>query len=439
MRGSFFGGVNPATHKESTRRKPIAQLEYPPDRVMIPLVMSSMDAAAPSVKPGDRVAVGQPVAFGHGLAVSAHASISGRVISIENHPHPWGGSSPAIVIENDGQDTPWDERPEPLVPEQVTLDLLLSRVYEAGIAGMGGGAYPTVEKLREAAGKVDTLIVNAAECEPYITADHRLLLERSDKILQAAHTLARVLGAQRAVLVTEGDKLNAAEAVERRLRRRSGKVELRTVGTRYPLGAEKQIVQTVTKREVPFGKKPLDVKCVVLNVATVFAIQDALFQGNVLTHRAVTVAGGAVARPRNLWVPIGAPLRCLLESAGGLRETPDLILTGGPMMGVPQHSLDAPVVKNTNALICLTDSERRGSAHESVCIRCGKCVSCCPMHLAPAFISRALRQNELHKLPKLHPQDCISCGCCSYICPSRIPLLELVRQAKELLEQGGEN
>lgn len=438
MRGSFFGGVNPATHKESTRRKPIAKLEYPPDRVMIPLVMSSMDAAAPSIKPGDRVAVGQPVASGRGLAVSAHSSISGRVIAIEEHPHPWGGFSPAIVIENDGQDTPWDGKPEPLVPEQVTLDLLLGRVFDAGIAGMGGGAYPTVEKLREAAGKVDTLIVNAAECEPYITADHRLLLERSDKILQAAHTLARVLGAQRAVLVTEGDKLNAAEAVERRLRRRSGKVELCTVGTRYPLGAEKQIVQTVSKREIPFGKNPLDVKCVVLNVATVFAIQDALFKGNALTHRAVTVAGGAVARPRNLWVPIGTPLRCLLESAGGLRETPNLILTGGPMMGVPQHNLDAPVVKNTNALICLTDSERRGYTQESVCIRCGKCVSCCPMHLAPTFISRAVRQDELHKLPKLHPQDCISCGCCSYICPARIPLLELVRQAKELLEQGGE-
>ncbi|MEA4934619.1 MAG: RnfABCDGE type electron transport complex subunit C, partial [Lawsonibacter sp.] len=253
------------------------------------------------------------------------------------------------------------------------------------------------------------------------------------------HTLARVLGAQRAVLVTEGDKLNAVEAVERRLRRRSGKVELRTVGTRYPLGAEKQIVQTVTKREVPFGKNPLDVKCVVFNVATVFAIQDALFKGHALTHRAVTVAGGAVARPRNLWVPIGTSLHCLLESAGGLRETPDLILTGGPMMGIPQRNLDAPVVKNTNALICLTDFERRGSAQESVCIRCGKCVSCCPMHLAPAFISQALRQNELHKLPKLHPQDCISCGCCSYICPARIPLLELVRQAKELLEQEGEN
>ena len=437
MRRSFFGGVNPAPYKESTRRKPIARLEYQPKRVFLPLAMSSEGESLPAVKPGDRVEVGQPVAAGTESAVAIHASVSGRVAAIEDCPHPWGGSSPAIVIENDGQDTPWQGRPEPLDSTRVTLELLLARVLEAGIAGMGGGAYPTALKLRLAAGKADTLIINAAECEPYITADHRLLLERSDKILLGAQTIARAIGAQRAVLVTEGDKLNAAEAVERRLRARSGKVELCTVRTRYPLGAEKQIVQTITGREVPPGGVPLDVKCVVLNVATVFAIQDALFRGRALTHRAVTVTGGAVARPRNLWVPIGTPLSCLLESAGGLRETPSLVITGGPMMGTPQPDLEAPVIKSTNGLVCLTGLERRGERGETVCIRCGKCVASCPMHLAPSFIGRALRQNELHRLPRLHPQDCSECGCCSYICPARIPLLELVRQARELLEEGG--
>ena len=437
MRRSFFGGVNPAPLKESTRRKPIARLEYAPEQVVLPLAMSSEGDSVPAVKPGDKVEVGQPVAAGADLAVSTHASVSGRVLAIEERPHPWGGRSAAIVIENDGQDTPWQGRPQPLDSTRVTLELLLARVREAGIAGMGGAAYPTAEKLRRAAGKADTLIINAAECEPYITADHRLLLERSDKILLGAQTIARAIGAQRAVLVTEGDKLNAAEAVERRLRKRSGKVELCTVRTRYPLGAEKQVIQTVTGREVPPGGVPLDVRCVVLNVATVFAIQDALFRGRALTHRAVTVTGGAVARPRNLWVPIGTPLSCLLKSAGGLRETPSLILTGGPMMGTPQHDLEAPVIKSTNALICLTGPERRQQSQETVCIRCGKCVASCPMHLAPSFISRALRLNELHRLPKLHPQDCIECGCCSYICPARIPLLERVRQAREILAKGG--
>lgn len=438
MRRSFFGGVSPATHKENTRRKPIARLERQPEQVVIPLAMSAQGSSSPVVRPGELVAVGQPIAVGQGLSVSAHASVSGRVAAIEDRPHPWGGVSPAVVIHNDGQDTPWPQRPQAIQPVEITLELLLERVDEAGIAGMGGGAFPTAEKLRRAAGKVDTLIVNAAECEPYVTADHRLLLERSDQILQGAQTIARALGVQRAVVVTEGDKLNAAEAVERRLRRRSGKVELCTVRTRYPLGAEKQIVQTVTGREARPGGTALDVNCLVLNVATVFAIQEALTKGKALTHRAVTVSGGAVARPRNLWVPIGTPLRCLLESSGGLREKPDLILTGGPMMGIPQQDLEAPVIKNTNGLICLVGPERRRESAESVCIRCGKCVAACPMHLAPAFISRALRQEEWSKLPKLHPQDCMECGCCSYICPARIPLVELVRQAGALLEKGGE-
>lgn len=434
MRHFFFGGVNPAPHKASTRRKPIARLEYAPKQVVIPLG----DETIPAVKPGTQVKVGQPIALGQGAGVTAHASVSGRVSAIEERPHPWGGTAMAIVIENDGMDTPWPNRPEPLDPTQVTKELLLARVREAGIVGMGGGAYPTTKKLSQAAGRVDTLIVNAAECEPYITADHRLLLERSDKILTGTQTLARVLGAQRAVVVTEGDKLNAAEAVERRLRKRSGKVELCTVGTRYPLGAEKQVVQTVTGREVPPGGNPLDVKCVVLNVATVFAIQEALFQGRALTHRAITVTGGSVTRPRNLWVPIGTPLKDLLPDAGGLREEPELVLTGGPMMGTPQFDLNAPVLKSTNALICLSGYERRKASQESTCIRCGKCVASCPMHLAPAFILRAIRQAEWHKLSKLHPEDCLECGCCSYICPARIPLLEVVRQAREHLEEGGE-
>ena len=382
--------------------------------------------------------VGQPVAISRGLESTVHASVSGRVTAIEDCPHAKLGTVSAIVIENDGQDTHWSGRPEPLIPEQVTLELLLGRVREAGITGMGGSGFPTAEKLRQAAGRVDTLIVNAAECEPYVTADYRLLLERSDKILLTAHTLARALGAQRAVLVTEGDKLKAVEAVERRLRRSSGKVELRTVGTRYPLGAERQIVQTVTGREVPPGKLPVDVKCVVLNVATVFAIQEALFQGRALTHRAVTVSGGAVARPRNLWVPLGTPLKDLLDSVGGLREQADQVLLGGPMMGLPLDDLAAPVTKGTNALTCLTRSERRGAGEQTVCVRCGKCVSACPMHLAPAFIHRALEQDQPRKLPVLHPQDCISCGCCSFVCPARIPLLEQVERAKALVSEGGE-
>ena len=193
----------------------------------------------------------------------------------------------------------------------------------------------------------------------------------------------------------------------------------------------------MTGREVPPGKGPIDVNCAVFNVATVFAIQDALFQGRPLTHRAVTVTGGAVTRPRNLWVPIGTPLRHLLETCGGLKEEADLILTGGPMMGVPLPNLEAPVMKDTNSLVCLTEWEHKPDVPGGVCIRCGKCVGACPMHLAPTIIRRALEDQDLEKLAKFHLEDCNACGCCSFICPAQIPLVETVAQAANLVKRGG--
>ena len=435
---SFFGGVYPATRKGSTRRKPLSRLAQAPKEVVIPLIMCSDGPATPMVRPGDPVTVGQPIARRGETGAAAHASVSGRVSAIEKRPHPWGGWSNAIVIQNDDRNEHYDGRMEPLDPRSLTLEQLLARVEAAGVVGMGGGAFPTWEKIACAAGRTDTLIVNAAECEPYVTADYRLLLERGDHILRGARALARCLGSKRVVVVTEGDKLSAVEAVERRLRRQGGgQVQLCTIRTRYPLGAEKQIIQTVTGREVPPGGSPLDVKCAVFNVATVFAIQDALFQARPLINRAVTVTGGAVTRPRNLWVPIGTPLRALLDACGGLKEEPDRILTGGPMMGVALQNLDAPVMKDTNSLICLSGWEHKPDAPGGVCIRCGKCVAACPMHLAPAFIRRALEAKDLGRLTKYHVEDCISCGCCSFICPAQIPLVETVAQASAAIKRGG--
>ena len=428
---TFFGGVFPAVQKNSTRRKPIAQLSRPPARVILPMTMSAGGCAAPLVQVGDRVTVGQPIAIDAAQRLPIHASVSGRVADIAPMPHPWGGAGEAIVLENDGLNTPWPGRPAPLDPETLTREQLLERVRTCGIVGMGGGAFPTWQKLEQAAGHIDTLIVNAAECEPYVTADHRLLLERSDQILRGTRVLARCLGAKHTAIVTEGDKLNAVEAVERRLRRKNSRVELYAIRTRYPLGAEKQIIQTVTGREIPTGKQPVDVKCLVLNVATVYAIQEALFKGLALTSRVITVTGGAVTRPRNLWVPIGTPLETLLEEAGGLKEPCARLLIGGPMMGFAPDELSAPAVKNVNALVALAAWEQQGSQAESVCIRCGKCVSSCPMHLAPTFIVQAMQAKDVRRLRHLHTEDCIACGCCSYICPARIPLVELVALAKE--------
>ena len=438
MTHSFFGGVYPATRKDITRRKPMARLAQTPKEIVIPLIMCADGPSTPIVGPGDPVLVGQPIARRGETGAAAHASVSGRVSAIENRPHPWGGLSPAIIIQNDERNEPYDGRLPPLDPRQLTVEQLVERVEASGIVGMGGGVFPTWVKLARSAGKIDTLIVNAAECEPYVTADYRLLLERSEHILRGAQALARCLGCERVVLVTEGDKLSAVEAMERRLRRRGGgRVQILAVRTRYPLGAEKQIIQTVTGREVPPNGSPLDVKCAVFNVATVYAIHDALFQGRPLTHRAVTVTGGAVTRPRNMWVPIGTPLRHLLETCGGLREETDRILTGGPMMGIALQSLDAPVMKDTNSLVCLTGWEHKPDTPPGGCIRCGKCVAACPMHLAPVFIRLALEHQDLKKLARFHLEDCNACGCCSFICPAQIPLVETVAQAANLVKRGG--
>ena len=439
MRRSFLGGVHPAAHKESTRRKPIVPLEVAPEQVAIPLTMCSAGGAVPAVKPGDRVTLGQVIARPEGDGVAIHASVSGRVRAIEPRPHPWGGTGVAIVIDNDGQDTPCPDLPEPMDWTRMERPKVLERIRQAGITSMGGGASPTHVKIARDVGRVDTLIVSAAECEPYLTADHRLLLEKGDQVLQSVQMLSQLLRADRAVLVVAGDKLNAVEFLERRLRRKRRSVELVTIETRYPLGMEKQLVRTITGREVPPGQSAVDVKCAVFNVATAYMVRAALLEGQPVTHRAVTVSGGAVARPRNLWVPIGTPLRCLLESAGGLKEEPAIILTGGPMTGTVQTDLEAPVVKNTNALLCLTKQEHGGADQpETVCVRCGHCVSSCPMNLNPAFVYRAMRMGEQERLPQLHLEDCMECGCCSYICPSHIPLADLVRQARTILAEGGE-
>ena len=411
-------------------------MEQAPAQVVIPLEMSKEGQAVALVHPGDKVCVGQVIAaIPEGSYV--HASVSGRVAAVEPRPHPWGGLRPAIVIENDFEDTRTRDNLPPLAPNMVSMEVLVERTRKAGIVGMGGGAQATWLKLRRAAGRADTLIINAAECEPYVTADYRLMMERSDRILQGIQTVARCLGVKRAVIVTAGDKVKAVEIIERRLRRRAG-VELRVVRMRYPLGAERQIVQTVTGRETPADRDVLHSKCVVLNVATVFAIQEAL-SGAPLTHRVVTITGGAVARPRNLLVPVGTPIRELIREGGEGRQPADLILTGGPMMGVEQSELSVPVLKDTSAVLCMTQRERRQEHEAGICIRCGKCVASCPMHLAPSLVTRALRKKEYQKLPAFHVGDCMGCGSCSFVCPAHIPLKVRMQTAREIVEGGGQH
>ena len=278
MKNTFFGGVFPPLHKENSRRKPVSPMDQPPAQVVIPLEMSKEGQAVALVHPGDKVCLRQVIAaIPDGSYI--HASVSGTVLGVESRPHPWGGSRPAIVIQNDLMDTPDEHVMPPLAPNMVNLEVLIDRVRKAGIVGMGGGAYPTWLKLKQAAGRVDTLIVNAAESEPYVTADYRLMMERSDRILQGAQTIGRCLGAKRTVVGTAGDKIKAVEIIERRLRRRKG-LELVTVRARYPLGAERQIVQ-------PEHRLPRPVRAVEGSVLEQLVPDDRL-----VPHRAVYEADG---------------------------------------------------------------------------------------------------------------------------------------------------
>ena len=321
MRHKMFGGIHPAARKESTRRKALARMEKEPEWVILPLDQGGGGTAEALVRPGDRVLVGQPVAQGEGDGVPIHASVSGRVAAVEDQPHPWGDHFPAIVLQNDGRNTLSSKLPGPLALDTVTRAELIERVRESGIVDMGGSGLPIWNRLEGAVGRADTLIIDAMECEPYLSADHRLMLDKGRALMQTVRVLTRTLGPERAVMVIAGDKLNAVEAMERRLAmQEKGRVELRTMAARYPLDSEKQVVQAVTGREVPPEGVPVDVGCLVLNVATVYAIGQSLLKGLPLVRRAVTVSGGAVSRPRNLWVPIGTPFNDLLKACDGLNR-----------------------------------------------------------------------------------------------------------------------
>ncbi|MEJ2200084.1 MAG: electron transport complex subunit RsxC [Desulfuromonadaceae bacterium] len=424
---TFVGGLHPPDSKSRSAQKPIEQCPLP-ELLVIP---ASQHIGAPAeicVAVGDQVKKGQVIATAKGfVSVPIHASTSGEVVAVEPRPHPMGRNLPAVVIKPDGLDQ-WDDSLQGNNPDELDVDTLKKMICQAGIVGLGGATFPAHVKLSPPEGKtIDTLILNGVECEPYLTADHRLMLEECDQIIDGINILRKVLGISRAVIGIEANKPDAIAKMTAECAPHN--IEVQALKVQYPQGAEKQLIDACTGRQVPSGGLPMDCGVVVQNVGTAAAISTAIRLGRPLVERIATVTGSAVAQPKNLRIAIGTPLQHLVDQCGGLTGTPGKIIMGGPMMGQAQLSLGVPAIRGTSGLLILREEEVSAKA-AGPCIRCGRCVSVCPIHLQPTTIAAYARLSMFDETETCHALDCIECGCCTYICPATLPLVQSIRFAK---------
>ena len=432
MKRLFFGGIHPKYNKEmstiiTTFRTII------PNQVVIPMQQHIGAPCTPLVQVGDRVLRGQKIGDGEGLCVPVHASVSGIVTAIEPRPHTSGRMVTAVVIENDFKDEAVPARTDDRPLEQLDIDEILHTIREAGIVGMGGAAFPGNVKALSAMGKVDTLIANACECEPYITADDSLLRTNPEHVLEGMLLLRHILHPERVVLAVEDNKKEAIEKIRGMLKDYPA-IELAVLPTMYPQGAEKQLIQSLTGREVPPGQLPVSVNCAVFNVSTYAAIYRAVRLGVPLTQRIVTISGEAIAQPQNFIVRIGTSFHDLIKVAGGLHDKTERVISGGPMMGIAQSDLSVPVIKATNSILCLL-KDVNGAAENPVCLRCGKCISVCPMLLQPLYMYRFTNAGRVDELQRLNVLDCLECGSCAFTCPGKLPLVETFRKGKLMVRE----
>ncbi len=424
---TFPGGLHPPDNKQWSAHQPIEDCPLPAELV-IPLSQHIGVPAEACVQAGDQVGKGQVIGQAKGfVSVPVHASTSGEVVAVEPRPHPSGRLLPAVVIRPDGADA-WVDGLQGGDPASLSADQLRDAIRNAGIVGMGGATFPTHVKLSPPADKpIDTLILNGVECEPYLTADHRLMLEGTERILDGVAILKQVLGVSKVLIGIEANKPDAIAKMTEACRNRG--IEVVPLEVKYPQGAEKQLILALTGREVPSGGLPMDVGVVVQNVGTAAAVADAVRHGRPLIERIATVTGPAVVQPKNLRVRIGTPLSHMVECCGGLKGDPAKIIMGGPMMGTAQLSLDVPATRGTSGVL-LFGAGQVVTVPEGPCLRCGRCVQACPAHILPTTIAAYAKLDMLEEAERHCALDCIECGCCTYTCPAAIPLVQAIRQAK---------
>lgn len=432
---TFPGGVHPHDFKHYSKDSATVNIPLP-EKVIIPLSQHIGAPSNPIVAVGDEVKTGQVIAEAGGfVSIPQHASISGKVTKIDLFPHPVGTLQMAIEITGDGQDN-WVQLSDDADFMSVSAEEMKKRIADAGICGMGGAGFPTHVKLSPPSDKpIDTVILNGVECEPYLTSDYRLMLERSQDILNGLKIAMKVLGAANGVIGIEANKPDAIRIMED-LTKKETNVKVVGLKLRYPQGAEKQLIFAATGRKVPNrGGLPMAVKVVVQNVGTAVAIYEAVRYKKPLVERVIAITGSVVDKPGNVKARIGTPMLKLVEFCGGTTGAVGKIVSGGPMMGFAIPNLDAPVGKGSSGLVLLNPKEAH-ILEERTCLRCGRCVDVCPMNLFPSLIAQAVKNSDLTTADKAGMTDCMKCGSCAYVCPAHIRLVQWIDTGKiRLAEQ----
>nr|WP_320023886.1 electron transport complex subunit RsxC [uncultured Acetobacterium sp.] len=429
MMKSFRGGIHPNDSKSYTADKPVVTAPLP-GKAIIPVQQHAGAPCAPIVAKGDLVKKGQLIATTDAfVSANVHASISGKVTDIGEYPHPIFGTCTAIVIENDGQDE-WVEG-LPLKRDWQTLsaDEVRKIIREAGIVGMGGATFPTHVKMAPPADKkIDVFILNAAECEPYLTADHRMMLEEGDRIVTGVKIMMKTLGVTKGIVGIEDNKKDSIEAMTKAFAGTG--VDVVGLPTKYPQGAEKMLIAVLTGKEVPSGGLPMDVGAVVSNVGTAAAVCDAVTQGIPLIERVTTISGKAIKEPKNILVRVGTTFSDAIDFCGGFVSQPEKIILGGPMMGTAQSTIDLPIIKGTSGILAFAEGEAN-TGTESPCIRCGRCLDACPMGLNPSMLSILGERDLYHEAKEDYALlDCIECGSCVYTCPAKRNIVQYIKYCK---------